>query len=78
MKIRIDDILLLSPKPPLELPELGGGLGNVAGTGGRRTVGLDALGFGELEVLLGLEKDGLTRDTVPGYEYRGNLGLDGE
>ena len=70
--------MLLRPKPPLELPELGGGGGHVAGTGGRRTVGLDPLGFGELEVLLGLQVDGLTRDTVTGYEYRRHIGLDGE
>jgi hypothetical protein len=78
LKVGIDHILLLRPEPPLELPELGGGLGNVAGTGGRRTVGLDPVGFGELEVLLRLEIHGLTGDAMLGYEYRGNLGLDGE
>jgi hypothetical protein len=78
LKIGIDDLMLLRPKPPFELPELGGGLGYVTGTGGRRTVGLDPLGFGEVEVLLGLQVDRLTGDTVTGYEYRGHIGLDGE
>lgn len=53
-------------------------MGHVAGTGGRRTVGLDALGFGELEVLFGFQVDGLSGDAVLGYEYRGNIGLDGK
>ena len=77
-EVGIDNILLLWTKTSLELPEFGGSLGHISRGCLGRTVLLNPVGFGHIELVLGFEEDGLLGDAVFGHEDGRHVGLDGE
>lgn len=77
-EVGIDNILLLWTKTSLELPEFGGSLGHISCGCLGRTVLLNPVGFGHIELVLGFEEDGLFGDAVFGHEDGRHIGLDGE
>ena len=65
-------------KTSLEFPEFGGSLGHISCGCLGLTILANPVGFGDIELVLGFQEDGILGDELVGDEDGRHIGLDGE